>query len=238
MRSVFVIQHTESEYLGLVEDHLEGRNIRFGYMRPFASGGGLPASVDYTDGLFLLGGGPWGAGGVRDVPGLRDEVRLAIRCMELGKPVIGFGLGAQILALATGGRVEAAPLAFSVGQARRVEPDALNGFLPETFPQAVYMRDRPVPAQDSRILAVGEDGFPAVFQAGVNCLGFCGHPGAKPGMAEDLSMEFEESPENLLEGLEALRAAQPAIEDALVRIMTGLIQLTGLMAPPPGPGPG
>jgi GMP synthase-like glutamine amidotransferase len=233
MRSVFVFQHTESEYLGLVEDHLEGRGIRFAYMRPFAAGGSLPATVDYTDGLFLLGGGPWGAAGDRDLPCLNEEVRFAIRCMELGKPVVGFGLGAQILAIAGGGRADPAPLRLAVETVRRVDDGALNGFMPESFPHVVYMRDRPVPPFDARILAADPDGAPAVFQVGPNCVGFCGHPGAKLGMIEDLSMEFGEAPENFSERLAAIRVVQRSLEDALVRIMTGLVQVTGLMAARP-----
>jgi GMP synthase-like glutamine amidotransferase len=229
MRTVFVLQHTHSEFLGLIEDHLEGRSIRFTYMRPFASGGFLPASVDLIDGVFLLGGGPWGAAGGNDLPRLYDEVRLTVRCLELGKPVVGFGLGAQILAIAGGGRVEPAPFRLEVGEVRRTDPAALNGFLPERFPQVVCMRDRPVPPFDARVLAVDAAGRPAVFQVGNNSLGFCGHPGAKLGMIEDLAMEFDEAPEGLAEGLEKMREVQSDIADALVRIMTGVIQITGLM---------
>ncbi len=29
MKNLCTIQHTEAEYLGLIEDHFEGRNIRF-----------------------------------------------------------------------------------------------------------------------------------------------------------------------------------------------------------------
>ena len=55
-RSLYVVQHTDSEYLGLIEDHLEGRSIGFSYMRPHTTGGKLPATVKFTDGLVLLGG--------------------------------------------------------------------------------------------------------------------------------------------------------------------------------------
>ena len=48
-------------------------------------------------------------------------------------------------------------------------------------------------------------------------------------MVEDLIMEFEESPLKASERLEPLRMMKTEIEDALVPIMTGLIQLTGLM---------
>ncbi len=237
MKSVYVLQHTESEFLGRIEDHLEGRGIRFTYFRPFVAGGALPATVEFTDGLILLGGGPWGTAGGRDLPTLQEELRLVWLCLERRIPVVGIGLGAQILALAAGGRSEKTPLIFEVGAARRVTDDALNGFLPETFPLAVYMRDRPVPPDDASILAVDEAGHPAVFQIGVNCLGFTGHPGAKAAMVEDLLMEFEDAPEDPLPALEALRAAQPDIEDALVRIMTGLIGVTGMMRPATVPDP-
>ena len=226
---LFVVQHTSGEFLGLMEDHLEGRGIRFVYARPFTEKGQLPATLDYAKGLVLLGGGPWGTGGGRAVPSLPEELELTRRCLALEKPVIGIGLGAQILALAAGGGRETAGLEFSVTTASRVEADALNGFLPERFPLVTYMRDRPVPPTDARILARDEAGRPALFQVRGNCLGFAGHPGAKAGMAEDLIMEFEEAPDDPGPALEALRARQPEIEDALVPIMTGLVQVAGLM---------
>ena len=143
--------------------------------------------------------------------------------------MIGIGLGAQILAIAAGGGTEPAALGFEVGTARRTRDDALNGFLPETYPLAVYMRDRPLPPQEARILAEDGAGRPALFQVAGNCLGFTGHPGAKRGMVEDLIMEFEDGPEDPGPAIAALGGAQRAIEDSLVQIMTGLVQVTGLM---------
>lgn len=229
---VYVLQHTSGEYLGLMEDHLEGRGIRFTYFRPFTADGKLPANLEFANGLVLLGGGPWGTRGGRSVPSLLEELELTRNCLERGKPVIGIGLGAQILALAAGGGSELAELTFEVGEARRVREDALNGFLPERYPQTVYMRDRPLPPDGAEILAVDGEGRPALFQIGDNALGFAGHPGAKPGMVEDLIMEFEESPADPWPAMEALRGAKGEIEDALVQIMTGVVQITGLMRPP------
>ncbi len=228
---VYVLQHTSGEFLGLMEDHLEGRGIRFTYFRPFTGEGKLPASLDFANGLILLGGGPWGTKGGRSVPSFPEELELTRDCLERGKPVVGIGLGAQILALAAGGGSEPAELTFEVGEARRVRDGALNGFLPERFPHVVYMRDRRLPPQDAEILAVDGQGRPALFQIGGNSLGFTGHPGAKLGMVEDLIMEFEDSPADPWPTMEALRAAKGEIEDALVQIMTGLIQITGLMQP-------
>jgi GMP synthase-like glutamine amidotransferase len=228
---LFVIQHTSGEFLGLMEDHLEGRRIRFVYSRPFTAQGKLPATLDYAKGLILLGGGPWGTGGSRAVPSLLEELDLTRRCLALGKPVIGIGLGAQILSLAAGGERETSALELSVTTASRVNADALNGFMPKRFPLVTYMRDRPVPPADADVLAVDEAGRPAVFQVCGNCLGFVGHPGAKAGMIEDLIMEFDETPEDPGPALALLRERQHEIEDALVPIMTGLVQVTGLMRP-------
>jgi GMP synthase-like glutamine amidotransferase len=230
MKLLHVVQHTSADYLGLMEDHLEGRGIRFRYFRPFTEGTPLPTrSSAAADGLVLLGGGPWGTTGERALPTLADEVALTRVYLMSGKPVIGIELGAQILSLAADGSSESAPLQFSVGVATRTYPDALNGYLPEHYPNVIYMRDRPAPPGYARTLAEDEEGRPALFQIGENVFGFSGHPGFKRAMAEDLIMEFDEAPADPAPGLDALTTRRAAIEDALVPIMTGLIQLTGLM---------
>jgi GMP synthase-like glutamine amidotransferase len=232
MNVVAVIQHTSGEYLGLLEDHLEGRRIRFQYFRPFAGGRKLPSPELPADALILLGGGPWGSAGTRDLPTLPEEIELTRARLREGTPVIGFGLGAQILAIAAGGGTESSELIFEAGTVTRICDDALNGFMPESFTQVTYMRDRPVLPGGTRILAEDSVGRPAVFQIGENAYGFIGNPGIKLGMVEDLIMEFEEVPANTSRGLEELRTLQLEIEDALVPIMTGLIQCTSLMSSP------
>jgi GMP synthase-like glutamine amidotransferase len=229
MNLINVIQHTSADYLGLMEDHLEGRRIRFSYFRPFTEQGAVPHASDVCDALFLMGGGPWGSAGGRDVPTLKAEIRLTRNMLDQGKPVLGFGLGAQVLAIASGGGSVPAPLEFIVGHARRVEKEALAGFMPEEFPHVSYMKDRPILSPDVLVLAEDAEGHPAVFQVGKNALGFTGHPGFKTAMAEDLIMEFEESPENPAPLLERLQRMSREVEDALVPLMTGIIKITGLM---------
>lgn len=229
MKLIHVVQHTSAEYLGLIEDHLEGRGIRFRYHRPFTSKGALPPSDAITDGLILLGGGPWGAAGTRDVPTLAKEIDLACACLTRELPLIGIGLGAQVLAIAAGGSAEPAPLEFSVTTARRVDESALNGYLPASYPSAVYMRDWPRPPEAARVLARDARERAVLWQSGPRVFGFAGHPGFKVAMVEDLIMEFEESPPEVDADLAKLRGAQRAIEDTLVPIMTGLVQITGWM---------
>ena len=224
-----VIQHNSAEYLGLIEDHLEGRSIRFHYCRPFTGKVPLPKAQSIDEGLILLGGGPWGSAGARDVPTLAQEVALARECLQRHVPVLGIGLGAQILSLALGGRPQATPLEFSVGAAKRSKDGALGGYLPAEYPLAIYMRDWPAPPPGAEVLAEDPKGRAALWQAG-RALGFAGHPGIKVAMVEDLIMEFEEGPPDLEAGLARLRAAQRPIEDALVPIMAGVLQIAGWRA--------
>jgi GMP synthase-like glutamine amidotransferase len=218
----YVFQPTDAEYLGLLEDHLEGRGFGFTYLRPHVAGVRLPENTRAACGLILLGGGPFGAAGPPRLPGLEVAVRLARDAFERGKLVIGIGLGAQILGIAAGGSVEPAPLSFTAGYAHRVDDAALGGLLPERYPLVVYMRDRPRPPAYARVLARDEAGSPALFQVGPCGFGFTGHPGIKSGIAEDLILEFEESPHEPAATLARLRALQGEIEDALVPIMAGL----------------
>jgi GMP synthase-like glutamine amidotransferase len=230
VRTLAVVQHTSSEYLGLMEDHLEGRRIRFRYFRPFTTGGRLPSLGEASGGLVLLGGGPWGvAPGDRRLPSLDAEVALTAAALAAATPVIGIGLGAQILALAAGGDAEPGPLVFEVGTARRVVAQALGGLLPEGYPLVRYGRDQVRLPSAARVLARDLSEAPALFQVGEQAFGFSGHPGIKSAIVEDLIMEFADSPAEPAVGLAALRQAQPALEAALVPIMTGLTRSLRLM---------
>jgi len=234
MRMIQVVQHTSAEYLGLMEDHLEGRGVRFRYWRPFTGEASLPLAGTARDGLILLGGGPWGSAGTRDLPTLASEVALARAVLARGWPLVGIGLGEQIVALACGGRSEPSPLEFTVTRARRTSDGALGGYVPESYPLAVYGRDRAVPPPGALVLAEDALGNPALWQLGERTFGLRGHPGLKVAMVEDLIMEFEESPGGIEDGLAALRASQRALEDALVPLMTGLVRAAGWMDPAGG----
>ena len=229
MKTLCVLQHVEAEYLGLLEEHFEARNIRFHYYRPFTPGASIPTSAEEYDGLILLGAGPKGIVSGDLIPSLGAELRLTRDFLDRGLPVIGLGIGACILTIAAGGGAEEAPMRFTLDDARRVVPDALNGHLPETFPVAVYMRDRPVLPRAARALAVNQHDEPVVFQLRNNCFGFVGHPGIKSALIEDLIMEFEEVPDGTAETLGELRAVQGEIGANLGPIMVGLIQVTDLM---------
>lgn len=228
MKKLCVIQHTEAEYLGLIEDHLDGRNIRYAYRRPFTSGGTLPAGVEDFDGLILLGGGPYGVVSGHLLPSFLAEMTLAKSFLGAGLPVIGFELGAVILAVAAGGGADEAPLCFETGimQSTPAGMAALN--LPSRFPASAYLRDRPVLPSGAEAFAFDGEGQPAAFALNGNSLGLLFHPGTKRGMMEDLVMEFEDTPPGTAGALDELGRAQAEIAETLTPLMVGLCRFTGL----------
>lgn len=231
MKHVTVIQHNSAEWLGHIEDHFEGRGIRYSYFRPFATGGRVPDLKLLGDGLILLGAGPWGGvAGERQLPTFAEEVKLARACLMTNVPVLGFGLGASIIAAAGDGGIEAAPLSARIDEATATDREALSGFLPERFPIAVYRRDKTVVPDYATILARDRSGAPAAFALGPRAYGFEGHPGVRRAMFEDLVMEFEDAPEGVGEVLEEFGAVSKAMEDALVPLMAGLVRALGWQA--------
>jgi GMP synthase-like glutamine amidotransferase len=230
MQTLCVVQHIEAEFLGFLEDHLESRNIRFRYFRPFTKGGKLPeADVSEFDGLILLGAGPLGIVSGPLIPSLGAELRLAERFLAQRKPVVGMGAGAILATVAAGGGADEAPLRFEVGRARRCFSEALSGSLPERFPYAAYLRDTVVLPRDASVLAEDEHGAPLIFSIGDSALGFINHPGMKSAMAEDIIMEFDETPPDTPLALQKLRDAQHELVQVLSELMVGLVHQCGWM---------
>ncbi len=229
MKKICVIQHAEAEFLGLMEDHFEGRNIRFIYQRPFAAGGAVPRQVEDYDGLMLLGGGPYGLVSGHLLPSFTPERNLTQAFLAAGLPVIGIGLGALILNSTLGGGIEEAPLRFMVETARATDAGRTVMAWPERFTTALYLRDRPILPRDAELLAVGSDGTPLAFRVGTQAFGFLFHPGAKRGMLEDLIMEFDDTPDNTVDSLEKLGAAQVEIAETLSESMPSLVRIAGLI---------
>ncbi len=229
MRTLCVVQHTEAEFLGLLEDHFESRAVRFHYARPFVPGGAVPRTAEGFDGLVLLGAAPYGVVSGMLLPSLAAELRLTRDFLARRLPVIGIGAGAVILSVAAGGGAEESELEVRMTEAHRIRADALGGMLPATYPLFLCARDRAVPPPDAAILAHDDAGRPALFALCGNCLGFSGHPGIKSGMVEDLVLAFDAMPDQSGAALEALRVRQGALAEALSAIMVGVINVTGLM---------
>ncbi len=232
MQTITVLQNTDAEHLGLVEDHLEGRNIRFRYVRPAHDKDWIRKAELPKDGLIVLGAAPYGTVSTPKMPLLNHKMNIIDSCLRKNQPILAFGTGTQLLSLALHGTVEPMDLTLRIDQAYRTRDDALNGYLPNEYPVVTFMRDAPYAPPNAEILAQSNDGRPMLFQVQHNCLGFYGHPGIKSAMIEDAIVQspgFDFGDANQLENL---RTYQTRIENTLVSIMTGIIQLTGWMGEP------
>ena len=229
MRTINILQNTDWEHLGVVEDHLEGRNIRFRYIRPAHNVTWQKAMQASSDGLIVLGAAPYGTVEPPLVPGLEAKVQVIHRYLNQDLPVIGFGTGAQMLALAAGHEVIERPMTVAIETAYRVDDQALNGFLPSEYPVVTFMRDMYCLPENAEVLAQTKSGLPALFRIFGNCLGFIGHPGIKSAIIEDSLVQYPEYTDYDVSQLSDIRLRQNDVADSLISIMTGLIQITGWM---------
>jgi len=108
IRQLLVVQHVEREGPGLLAQAAARRGLEVVILRPFA-GDPLPAALQ-SDQLLAVMGGPMGVADLGDpaCPWLEPLVALLRGALAAGQPVLGFCLGAQLLAQAAGG--SAAPL--------------------------------------------------------------------------------------------------------------------------------
>lgn len=229
MQTIAVLQQTDAEHLGLVEDHLEGRNIRFRYVRPAHDSDWIRKAELPKDGLILLGAAPYGTVSEPKIPLFDHKMRIIDAGLRKNLPILGFGTGAQLLSLALRGDVEPAEMRIGVEQAYRTVDDALNGYLPAEYPVVTFMRDSPVAPPDSKVLAQSTDGRPMLFQARANCLGFFGHPGIKGAIIEDAILQMPGYDFSDASALNQVRSIQTELENTLISMMTGIIQITGWM---------
>ncbi len=237
MKRFLVVQHTYSEFLGLIEKQLENRDIGFVYCRPF-TGQSLPASALQYDALWVLGG----AHPITDRahwPWLDDELRLIRAFRRAGRPVVGLGCGGLLLAQAVGGKAlpERAHRAYWT-EARCA--DAANN-----DPVA-----RAVDGKKVLVMASGRVELPPQVERVVlddtgewigvrapDAYGLLFRPELKPGTIEDMMMEEGRPlPENIGELLEEARARWQESQrttDLVVAALTSALDLMRERRKPP-----
>ena len=98
-----VVTHTASESVGLLGDWLVAEGLDLDVVEPW-NGDPLPEALDH-DALVVMGG-PQQAYDDDSAPWLRRTKELLRAATAAELPVLGICLGAQLLAEATGGRVE------------------------------------------------------------------------------------------------------------------------------------
>jgi GMP synthase-like glutamine amidotransferase len=123
-----VIQHVEPEGPSVLGDVLVSAGVQLQICRVFA-GDAVPTSCDGLAGLVVMGG-PMSAASDVGFPTRQAELGLLRQAPEIGLPTLGICLGAQLLALAAGGRVLAGDRGPEIGWGDvELTPDAAEDAL-------------------------------------------------------------------------------------------------------------
>ncbi|MFL6145225.1 MAG: type 1 glutamine amidotransferase [Labedaea sp.] len=112
MPRILVVEPDELDPPARLAGWLSGAGAEFEIMRPGRNP--LPAEPDGYDGVVCLGGSMSATDDLAH-PWLADVRRLLARSVTAKRPVLAICLGAQLLAMATGGRVTAGPDGPEVG---------------------------------------------------------------------------------------------------------------------------
>jgi GMP synthase (glutamine-hydrolysing) len=103
-KRVLFIQHSDVDRPGLLGETLFESGFPLDVIRPDL-GQPVPEALNGFAGL-VMGGGPQGAYEQERYPYLSRECALVRHASRVGKPVLGLCLGAQLMALALGARVQ------------------------------------------------------------------------------------------------------------------------------------
>lgn len=232
MKRFAVVQHTYSEFLGLIENQLEKRDIGFHYFRPFV-GQALPGSAAQYDALFLLGGrtpvtdrkaNPW----------LDDELNLIDTFRRAQRPVVGLGFGALLVAAHAGAHTSAEPFHRAywthAHKTAAGTGDALAEAVHGRRVLVMYNGTATLPAGVEPLL-VDDDGQWLAIRPDPLTYGLLFRPELKPGMIEDMIMEAKRhTPDNIGELLAQARAewahTQTLTDQVIVALVTELDLMT------------
>ena len=107
MSRILVFQHVAAEPLGTLDPLIRRRGHRIRFVN-FDRDPDAQPEVDRYKGLVVLGG-PMNVEDQQQRPHLRTELAAIERMLELGRPVLGICLGAQLLAHALGAPVRRHP---------------------------------------------------------------------------------------------------------------------------------
>lgn len=103
MARVLVLQHVESEGLGIINKAVKQSGIKTDLIRIFKNDR-IPKSLEGYNGLIILGG-PMGVYEEDIYPFIKDEIALIKNVIRDDSPILGICLGAQMLAKAAGADV-------------------------------------------------------------------------------------------------------------------------------------
>ena len=213
MANCLVVQHVVPEPAWAILDALTRAGIGADVRRSFA-GDPVPLDASDHDGVVVMGG-PMSACSDDAFPGRRAEVALLTDALARGVPTIGVCLGAQLLALAAGGRVHQGADGPEIGWgAVELLParhgDALLRGLPEHLPVLHWHGDTFDLPPGAPLLARSARYANQAFRVGPAAWGLQFHLEVTPAAVDGFLREFGADAARAPGGAPAIRRATGA----------------------------
>ncbi len=231
MKRYAVIQHSYSEFLGLIEAQLEARDIGFTYFRPFVDQD-LPGTAIHFDALFVLGGA-FPLTDERRNPWLAEERRLLARFRQAQRPVVGLGYGGLLVAAEAGANLSDEPFHNAYWtRARKTaagEGDPLAEAVDGRRVLVMFNGSAQLP-EGVEPLLVDEQGRWLAIRPDSLSYGLLFRPELKPGMLEDMIMEDDRPvPDDMGMLLETARMEWADSQQTTDRVVVALVKALELM---------
>lgn len=231
MKYYAVLQHTYSEFLGLIESQLEKRDIGFNYIRPFV-GQAVPGSAMQFDGLFVLAAAA-PTSDPDDCPWSEDEKQLIEIFRKAKRPVVGIGHGALLIAEMEGGKPSDEPFHNAYWTTAHATEAGKNDALAQTVDgrEVLVMYNGSVELPDGMDpILVDDQGRWLAIRPDELTYGLLFRPELKPGMIEDMIMEEgRETPDDIGDLLSAARERWDEMQDLNDHVIVALVKELDLM---------
>jgi GMP synthase-like glutamine amidotransferase len=187
MARVHVVQHTATEGLGLLTQWFLEIGLDVHQTHPYL-GNRVPPSVE-GDALIVLGG-PMGAYDDEVAPWLPSVRQLMRSAIDDGVPTLGICLGAQLLAVAAGGRVEVGMNGpeIGLGEIEVATGDELLSAGP--MPVVQWHYDAVTELPDTAVVLASSAAYPVqAFRVGEVAWGLQFHPEADAALVRGWAVE-------------------------------------------------
>jgi len=191
--NVLIIKHIDIEGPGLIEDYLKQRKIPF-YILNLRPDIHLP-KLDGLTHIVILGG-PMNVYEEDRYPFLRDEDLFIKEAIQMGKPILGICLGAQLMAKALGAKVFKAPLKeigwYEVSLTDEGVKDPLFSSLPKKFPVFQWHEDTFEIPKSGKLVATSSPLSHQAFRYGEKVYGLQFHLEVTEEMIQEWTETYEE----------------------------------------------
>jgi GMP synthase (glutamine-hydrolysing) len=221
MAVALVVQHVDVEGPGRFAEWLPALGVELRTIHPYA-GDPVPQSID-ADALIVMGG-PMGAYDDAAAPWLPAVRGLLAAATRDGVPALGICLGAQLLAVATGGRVERGANGPEIGLGEVVVAASDQLFEAGSIPVVQWHYDTVTELPPEATLLASSASYPVqAFRVGARAWGLQFHVEAAPELVADWARAERRDVEELAAPLIAADAEVAAAGKAIATRFAGLV---------------